>query len=302
MLPYHIQHTGVARFQYTQFAENFPLYLPTISIQRTIAAVLSALDDKIELNRRMNETLEASARALFQDWFIDFGPTRAKAEGRSAYLAANLWSLFPDRLNDDGLPEGWIADTLAAIAKLNPETWGVKDHPDDLHYVDLSNTKWGYIEKVEPYCWADAPGRARRVLRPGDTIVGTVRPGNGSYAYVGEPNLTGSTGFAVLRPISERDQAVVWCAVTSPDNIERLAHLADGGAYPAVRPEAVLGTEIAVPSAEILSAFAQMAAPLLEQVEANKIESRTLAATRDALLPKLMSGELRVWEAEALAA
>ncbi|WP_235531881.1 restriction endonuclease subunit S [Sphingomonas sp. Leaf67] len=87
MLPYHIQHTGVARFQYTQFAENFPLYLPTISIQRSIAAVLSALDDKIELNRRMNETLEASARALFRDWFVDFGPTRAKAEGRPAYLA-----------------------------------------------------------------------------------------------------------------------------------------------------------------------------------------------------------------------
>ncbi len=275
---------------------------PDRSAQTVIGDLYLELSLKIELNRRMNETLEASARALFRDWLVDFGPTRAKAEGLPAYLAADLWSIFPDRLGDDGVPEGWIADTLAAIAKLNPETWGVKDHPDELRYVDLSNTKWGYVEKVEPYCWADAPSRARRVLRPGDTIVGTVRPGNGSYAYVGEPDLTGSTGFAVLRPTVERDQVVVWCAATSPDNIERLAHLADGGAYPAVRPEAVLSTEIVVPSPEILSAFAQMVTPLLEQIEANKIESRTLVASRDALLPKLMSGELRVRDAETLAA
>jgi len=286
----------------TGILSRIPLAAPRVFKQRKIAAVLSAIDDKIELNRRMNETLEASARALFWDWFVDFGPTRAKFEGRPAYLAPDLWSLFPDRLGDDGVPEGWIADTLAAIAKLNPETWGVKDHPNELRYVDLSNTKWGYVEKVEPYYWADAPSRARRVLRPGDTIVGTVRPANGSYAYVGEPDLTGSTGFAVLRPTVERDRVVVWCAATSPENIERLAHLADGGAYPAVRPEAVLSTEIAVPSPEILSAFAQMVTPLLERIEANKIESRTLAASRDALLPKLMSGEIRVLEAEALAA
>ena len=81
--------------------------VPDIEEQRAIAAVLSALDDKIEVNRRMNETLEASARALFRDWFVDFGPTRAKAEGRPAYLAPELWSLFPDRLGDDGVPQGW---------------------------------------------------------------------------------------------------------------------------------------------------------------------------------------------------
>ena len=75
--------------------------------QRAIARILGTLDDKIELNRRRNETLEAMARALFKDWFVDFGPVRAKMEGRAPYLPADLWQLFPDRLDEEDKPEGW---------------------------------------------------------------------------------------------------------------------------------------------------------------------------------------------------
>ena len=85
-----------------------PIWFPDdVNEQRAIAHVLGTLDDKIELNRRMNETLEALARALFKDWFVDFGPTRAKMEGRDPYLAPELWDLFPDKLDEDGKPEGW---------------------------------------------------------------------------------------------------------------------------------------------------------------------------------------------------
>jgi restriction endonuclease S subunit len=86
--------------------------LPDILSQKATGDILGALDDKIELNRRMNETLEAMARAIFKDWFVDFGPTRAKMEGRAPYLAPDIWSLFPDRLDDDGKPEGWITSTI----------------------------------------------------------------------------------------------------------------------------------------------------------------------------------------------
>lgn len=89
--------------------------LPPLEQQAEIAEVLGALDDKIELNRRMNETLEAMARAIFKDWFIDFGPVRAKAEGRPPYLAPELWSLFPDRLDADGKPERWKEQPLSAL-------------------------------------------------------------------------------------------------------------------------------------------------------------------------------------------
>lgn len=268
--------------------------VPPIPEQRAIAATLGALDDKIELNRKMNATLEAMARALFRDWFVDFGPTRAKMEGRAPYLSPDLWSLFPARLDDEGKPEGWAMGTLNDLASLNAESWTARNAPAQVAYVDLANTKWGSIDKVEDYAWDDAPSRARRILRAGDTIVGTVRPGNGSFSYVGEDGLTGSTGFAVLRPLHPRDRAFVWCAATSTENIDRLAHLADGGAYPAVRPDAVAATEAVIPGAGVLEAFRGAVSTNLDLMEANKTESRTLAQTRDLLLPRLMSGELRV--------
>ena len=90
--------------------------------QDEIVSLLGSLDDKIELNRRMNETLESMARAVFKDWFVDFGPTRAKAEGREPYLAPELWELFPDALDDEDKPEGWSFAPLTTIAEVNPES------------------------------------------------------------------------------------------------------------------------------------------------------------------------------------
>ena len=91
---------------------SVPISYPNFSEQRRIAELLGALDDKIELNRQMNETLEAMARAMFKDWFVDFGPTRAKMEGRAPYLTAEIWSLFPDSLDADGKPDGWVNSTI----------------------------------------------------------------------------------------------------------------------------------------------------------------------------------------------
>lgn len=273
--------------------------LPLVE-QRSIARVIGAIDDKIELNRKMNETLEAMARAIFKDWFVDFGPTRAKMEGRAPYLAPDIWSLFPDRLDDEGKPEGWSGGSLSDFAVLNPESWSRANYPERIDYVDLSNTKWGTIETVTRFTSDAAPSRAQRILRPGDTVVGTVRPGNGSYAFVSANGLTGSTGFAVLRPTREIYREAIYLAATSKENIERLAHLADGGAYPAVRPELLAATELTAAPESVFSAFSAATSALVDRAEANKSESHTLAATRDFLLPKLMSGEICVKDAEAL--
>jgi len=283
------------------------LLLPPLPEQRAIAHILGTLDDKIELNRRMSETLEAMARALFKAWFVDFEPVRAKMEGRWQRgqsfpgLPAHLYDLFPDRLVDSELgpiPEGWKVGTLADLAVLNPEVWKTETRPAKIIYVDLSNSKRGRIESLTAYDSADAPSRAQRVLRPGDTIVGTVRPGNGSYAFIAEGGLTGSTGFAVLRPRAAHYAEVVYLAATAPDNIDRLAHLADGAAYPAVRPEVVAATPVVCPGDEVLARFSQAAGPALAKIAQNERASRTLAALRDALLPKLIRGEIRVKDVE----
>lgn len=284
---------------------QIPLPWPSTKHRDAIAHILGSLDDKIELLRGMNETLESMARALFKDWFVDFGPVRARIEGREPYLAREVWDLFPERLDEEGKPEGWRAGTLAEFASLNPESWSKKNAPAVIDYVDLANTKWGAIESTARMLWGQAPSRAQRILRPGDTIIGTVRPGNGSYTLVDVDGFTGSTGFAVLRPTAGTHREFVYLAASSPDNIERLAHLADGAAYPAVRPEVVLASPVVVPAGnplpKIMKAFSDAVVGMIDGIEEHKRESRTLAAMRDTLLPKLISGELRVPDAEKLA-
>ena len=266
-----------------------------------IVEILVGLDDKIELNRRMNETSEAMARTLFKDWFVDYGPVRAKAKGRDPGLPQSFADLFPACVVDSDvgeIPEGWEAGTIADLSELNPEVWTKGTRPTEIRYVDLSNTKRGRIDAITPYAAAKAPSRAQRVLRPGDTIVGTVRPGNASYALVSEPGLTGSTGFAVLRPQAAECTEFVYLAATAAGRIDTLAHLADGAAYPAVRPDVVAATPIVRPDSKVLARFSSAAGALLRSIAHREKESRTLVALRDLLLPKLISGEIRICEVE----
>jgi type I restriction enzyme S subunit len=286
-----------------EMLERLTITFPEFTEQRAIAHILGTLDDKIELNWKMNETLEAMARALFKSWFVDFDPVRAKAEGRDHGLPASLATLFPDSFKDSELgeiPKGWGVGSLADFALLNPESWTKNTRPRIIQYVDLGNTKWGRIDSITQYASNDAPSRAQRILRGGDTIVGTVRPGNGSYALVTEDGLTGSTGFAVLRPQMPEYREYVYLAATARDNIDALAHLADGGAYPALRPEVVTATQVVRPPHEVVERFSKTVGTSLAKMAFNERESSTLTTLRDSLLPKLISGELRVPEAAGL--
>jgi type I restriction enzyme S subunit len=255
-----------------------------------VAVILSSLDSKIELNQQMNKTLEAIGRALFKHWFIDFEFPDEKGK---PYRSSGGEMVYNEELGKQ-IPKGWEVGTLEDLSELNPETWSENTAPNEINYVDLSNTKWGKIEQTQRYLWKDAPSRAQRVLRPGDTIIGTVRPGNGSFSLVGQEGLTGSTGFAVLRPHKEIYEEYVYIVSTSVENIERLSHLADGAAYPAVRPDVVSATQIVLPLGSLMERFASLANPIMTKMSNNDKESSTLGALRDGLLPRLMSGKIRV--------
>ncbi|MDD2976288.1 restriction endonuclease subunit S, partial [Aquabacterium sp.] len=278
---------------------------PEIRAQQRISGLLGAIDDRITLLRETNTTLEAIAQALFKSWFVDFDPVRAKMAGRAPEgMDEATAALFPDVLEETELglvPKGWRVGTLDSIAALNPESWSSKHHPDRLLYVDLANTKENQIEGITEFAFDEAPSRARRVLREGDVIVGTVRPGNRSFARISvdRTGLTGSTGFAVLRAHHHSDQALVYIAATRDEAIERLAHLADGGAYPAVRPEVVAGTPVVIAPDSVRQAFGEVANHLLAGVGSNQEKSRYLADLRDTLLPRLISGQLRLPEVPA---
>ena len=277
-----------------------PIHLPPLKTQLEIASMLGALDDRISLLRETNTTLEAIAQALFKSWFVDFDPVRAKQQGNAPQgMDAATAALFPDSFEASELgevPKGWRVGTLGDLSDLNPESWTSRNHPETIAYIDLANIKDNEIGSVADFAFDEAPSRARRVLRSGDTIVGTVRPGNRSFAFIHEPisNLTASTGFAVLRPIAVENTEFVYLAATQDTSIEHLAHVADGGAYPAVRPDVVSGLQCVVPPSEVMTSFHGVTEPLLTQVCANQKQVQTLATLRDTLLPRLISGQLRL--------
>ena len=280
--------------------KQIKLKLPPVDEQRSIAAALRALDDRIALLRETNATLEAIAQALFKSWFVDFDPVRAKQQGLApAGVDEATAALFPDSFEDSSfgaVPTGWRAGTLGALAELNSRSWSARSHPERIKYLDLANAKNNEIAAVPDLDFDAAPSRARRVLRSGDTIVGTVRPGNRSFAFIRNavPGLTASTGFAVLSPKAPANSAFVYLTATQDASIEHLARVANGGAYPAVRPDVVAGLACVVPPIDILRAFNAVACPMLEGIGANQCLIETLATLRDALLPRLISGRLRL--------
>ena len=289
----------------TQILKDISIAIPAKEEQDKIASIINAIIKKIQCIEHQNKILEQIAQATFKSWFVDFEPVCTKIEHRwrpdesLPGLPTYLYNLFPNRLVDSELgeiPEGWEIKALSQWASVNPESWSRTNSPKKVEYVDLASTKWGNIKCTQHFLWSDAPSRAKRILRSGDTIVGTVRPANGSYSLITTGGLTGSTGFTVLRPINPLCREFVYLAVTFPENIERLAHRADGAAYPAVRSDVVGETKVVMPhnDHDILDHFSKIVAPLLNKAESNKAESRILSVLRDALLPKLISGEIRV--------
>jgi type I restriction enzyme S subunit len=285
---------------------NFLLPIPPKVEQQAIACILGALDDKIELNRRTNQTLEATARAVFKSWFVDFDPVRAKAAGQqSSGLATRIADLFPDSLEEsefEVIPSGWKVSTVDAIAHINARTLARRDSLDVIDYVEISEVVRGDVGTITRYQRGKEPSRARRRLQHGDTALSTVRPDRGSYFLCLNPpeTLIASTGFAVFTP-KDGNWAFLHAMVTKPEFGQELGRLADGGAYPAIRPEVIGGREVVLPdNSQLITAFDRIVQPLLLRAEMNRNENRALAELRDALLPKLISGDLRVPDAERL--
>ena len=257
--------------------------LPPLPVQKKIAAILSSLDDKIEINTRMNKVLEETARALFHRWFVEFefpndeGKPYKSSGGRM--IASEMGEI----------PEGWRVGTVGDIAVLNPESWSSKNKPKNINYLDLSNVRNGTIQNIISYSFDIAPSRARRVLRIGDTIIGTVRPGNRSFALISENGLTGSTGFAVLRSHNMLTRYYLYLHLTQDSMIQTFTRLATGGAYPAITPQLIVEQTILLPSQKILNLFHESVVAIFHRINLNAREIRFLNEIRETLLPELLS-------------
>lgn len=298
MMPYHVQHTGVARFQYTQFAENYPFSMPSLSEQRAIAATLGALDDKIELNRKMNATLEAMARALFRDWFVDFGPTRAKMEGRTPYFSPGLWSLFPDRLDAEGKPEGWEVTTIGGeVRVVGGSTPSTKEPPfwdGGINWAtpkDLSTLAAPVLVETSRTITAAGLAKISSGLLPVGSLLLSSRAPIG-YLAIAEVPVAINQGFIGM--ICDNRLSNVFAWLWTLENMEAILAKANGSTFQEISKGNFRPLPVVVPPEPVLRAFDAIAKPLYERIARNERESRTLAQTRDLLLPRLMSGELRV--------
>ena len=291
------------------------LLVPPLPEQKAIAAILSALDDKIELNRRMNETLEAMARAIFKDWFVDFGPTRAKQEGRAAYLPEPLWSLFPDAIDEEtGLPMRWEERTLGEVStKITKGTTPRKadslsaSRSDELvNFLRVNAISdngfiiWDKLEKIPESIHLGSLKRS--VLEKKDilyTIAGTI----GRVAVVDGMLLPANTNqaIAIIRTNLEMIPNLFLYLLLSDKNFQEKLHSKIVHAVQANLSLSVLsGTHAIFPPRETIFRLFAPVESFIFKIQQNNQESRTLAELRDRLLPKLMSGEVRVKEAEKM--
>jgi type I restriction enzyme S subunit len=281
------------------------LLLPPLPEQRAIAHILGTLDDKIELNRRMSETLEAMARALFKAWFVDFEPVRAKMEGRWERgqslpgLPAHLYDLFPDRLVDSELgeiPEGWRVGNLGDVAENLRR--GVQ--PDCI----APNTPYIALEHMPRRCialfdWGTAEGieSNKFEFKKGEILFGKLRP---YFHKVGVAPVDGvcSTDIVVVAPRRHLWTAFVLGHVSSVEFVDYTNAGSSGTKMPRTSWADMARYEIVLPPEPIAEAFNTLVQTLIERIISGISESRTLAALRDALLPKLIRGEIRVKDAE----
>jgi type I restriction enzyme S subunit len=300
----------------TTLLSDMPIYFPpALKEQQAIACILGTLDDKIELNRRMNETLEAMARAIFKSWFVDFDPVRAKAEGRNRGLPDHIAALFPDQLEESDIgeiPRGWPLTQLGAKANTvkgrSYRSSELVDSSTALVTLKSFARGGGYRpDGLKSYAGNYNPDQ---VVEPGELVIACTDVTQAAQV-VGRPaivrpsrhfgTLVASLDTLIVRPIApDITRAFLYfLAGTNAFAWHMYAHTT-GTTVLHLAKEAVPSFRFPQPTEHLVKAFDDVASPLLDRIAAAETESEVMAALRDTLLPKLISGELRVPDAERI--
>ena len=246
---------------------KYELYLPDLNTQKKIASILQSLDDKIELNNKINENLEQQARALLMQWLVE----------------------------NDGSYEFSL---LSEVAVINPDTYSPKDAWEFVNYLDTSSITNGIISEVQHIkpSREKLPSRARRIIAPNDVVFSTVRPNQRHFGLINDPldNMLASTGFAVVRsnhPFVSNE--LLYLCLTEDSFIEKMQQLAEQSTstFPSIKPSDLGCCEVPCP---ISTDLAEILKAVFVRISNNQKENRVLSELRDTLLPKLMNGEIDV--------
>ncbi|TPN41377.1 restriction endonuclease subunit S [Mesorhizobium sp. B1-1-6] len=287
---------------------------PPFELQTQMATMLDDLDDKIELNRRINETLEAMAQAIFCDWFVDFGPTRRKIEGATdpivimgglvvdPNVARQLADLFPTLMDENGLPKGWRLAQISSVTAMLKRGLAPKYADEGIPVVNQRCIRDRSVDlSFARQHGADRPVPKDRLLQLGDVLVNSTGVGTlGRVATVRQlPGpATADSHVTICRVDGTKiSPALVSLFLEASEDV--IAGMGQGSTGQTELSPASLGAlALAVPSPEVQRSFENFIMPMRELSSSNSDQNRILVATRDLLLPKLMSGEIRLREAE----
>jgi len=284
----------------TEILSDIPICYPPLPTQHAIARILGSLDDKIELNRQMNATLEAMARAIFQSWFMGFDPVRAKAEGRDTGLPQEFAALFPSEMVEvDGqkVPRGWgfvcISECCQHVEnggtprRDNPDYWD----PPEIPWLTSGEVRQDIITSTENgISKLGFENSSAKMWPKGTTVVALYGATAGQVSFI-SVELCANQACCALIP---KDTLTYFNYLAMSSAVESLENQASGSAQQNLSQKIVAEYKICQPSQEILYQFDKVVEPLFEIWISNTEQSCTLAQIRDALLPKLMSGEIQV--------
>ena len=264
---------------------NIDIVLPPLSTQRRISSILSSLDDKIAINRRICENLEAQAQALFKHWFIDFAPFK-----NGKFVESELGMI----------PEGCRVGTLGEICTTNKRTLSSKNIPDVIEYLDTGNITANKIDDIQILHKGQdkIPSRAKRLVSEGDVIFSSVRPNQRHYGLLMNPSpfLVVSTGFVVITASWSGYRYFIYSFLIQNSIIETLQAIGEQSVstYPSINANDIESLKIIIPRMEDIEDFADICCNFYCKIESLVQESSRLSFLRDTLLPKLMSGEIKV--------
>jgi len=293
-----------------QDMNGFEVQWPDKDSRPAIAHILGTLDDKIELARRMNETLEAMARAIFKSWFMDFDPVRAKAEGRKPDgIDADTAALFPDSFEDSPIgkiPKRWklagIGEVVKVVGGSTPSTGESSFWDGNFNFAtpkDLASLSAPFLLNTERRITEEGLQKISSGLLPKGTVLLSSRAPIG-YLAIAEIPVAVNQGFIGI--ICDKELPNFYILNWAQQNMDNIISNANGTTFLEISKKNFRPIKVLVPTHDILYVFIRLVKPVYEKIIKNLIESRTLAAIRNALLPRLLSGEVRIRDAEKMAA
>ena len=285
-----------------EWVSRYKIHLPSLQEQRRIAHILGTLDEKIELNRQMNETLEATARAIFKSWFVDFDPVKAKMEGdKPVGMDTETAALFPSAFQDSSLgkvPKGWNIGTLSEIAKNVRRTVKASEIDSGECFIGLEHMPRRSIALSQWQINAEIASNKYR-FKQGEILFGKLNP---RFHKVGVAPITGicSTDILVLQPIDAEWFGFVLSLVSSDNFVAYTTAFSKGTTLPRTNWNDMSSYKTVLPKVKIARKYTEFICPIVKRIIENIHECHTLSQTRDALLPKLLSGEIRVDDANEI--